>query len=211
MNQQVVSLSSADSEFYARRSGCARGLTIKHVLLEILHTTTPDADIKMTVCTDSDAARGIHRVGRARHLQTRYWWHQRALREGHVVVVRCGTKENPSDLGTKVLEKEALTGCMDKLAIIPEATLKSAIAAILAQVGSANEVMITSIEGNCLKKEEKTMGMMAWKTDMVPAVMIGAVAEGTAVVITLLWHAAMSMCGVCGQQTLAEKRDAEGA
>ena len=105
VNQQVVSLSSAESEFYAIGSGCARGLTIKHVLLEILHTTTPDADIKMTVCTDSDAARGmIHRAGcgRVRHFQTRYLWHQQAMREGHFVVTRCGTKENPSDLGTKI-------------------------------------------------------------------------------------------------------------
>ena len=42
-----------------------------HVLLEVIHTTTPDADIGMTVCTDSDAARGmIHSVGcgRVRHL-----------------------------------------------------------------------------------------------------------------------------------------------
>ena len=100
VDQQVVSLSSAESEFYAIGSGCARGLTIKHVLLEILHTTTPDAVIGMTVCTDSDAARGmIHRVGcgRVRYLQTRYLWHQQALREGHFVVVRCGTKENPRD------------------------------------------------------------------------------------------------------------------
>ena len=64
VNQQVVSLSSVESEFYAISSGCARGFTVKHVLLEILHATTPDEDIKMTVCTDSDAPRGmIHRVG----------------------------------------------------------------------------------------------------------------------------------------------------
>ena len=41
VNQQVVSLSSAEGEFYAIGSGCARGLTVKHVLLEILHATTP--------------------------------------------------------------------------------------------------------------------------------------------------------------------------
>ena len=117
VNQPVVSLSSAESEFYAIGSGCARGLTIKHVLLAILHTTAPDADIKMTGCTDSDAARGmIHRVGCGRHLQTRYLWHQQSLRERRFVVVRCGTKENPRDLGTKVLEKEAITSCMNKLA-----------------------------------------------------------------------------------------------
>ena len=75
VNQQVESLGSAEREFCAIRSGCARGLTVKHVLLEILHTTSPDGDVKMTICTDSDAARGmIHRVGcgRVRHLQTRY-------------------------------------------------------------------------------------------------------------------------------------------
>ena len=46
VNQQVVSLSSAESEFHAIGSGCARGLTVKHVLLGILHTTSPDGDVK---------------------------------------------------------------------------------------------------------------------------------------------------------------------
>ena len=108
VNQQLVPLSSAESDLYAIGSGCARGLTVKHVLLEILHTASPDSDVKMTICTDSDAARGmVHRVGcgRMRHLQTRYLWHQQALREGQFNVVRCGTRENPSDLGTKVLER----------------------------------------------------------------------------------------------------------
>ena len=82
VNQQVVSLSSSESEFYAIGSGCARGLTVKHVLQEIPHTTSPDGDVKMIVCTESDAARGMsHRVGcgRVRHLQTRFLWHQQAL------------------------------------------------------------------------------------------------------------------------------------
>ena len=91
VNQQVVSLSSAESEFYAVGSGCARGLTVKHVLLEILHTMSPDGGVKMTICTNSDAARGmIHLVGcgRVRHLQTPYLWHQHTLREGQFNVVR---------------------------------------------------------------------------------------------------------------------------
>ena len=91
-NQQVVSLSSAESEFYAIGSGCARGFTVKHVLQEILHTMSPDSDVKMTIRTDSDAARAmIHRVGcgRVRHLQTRYLWHQQPFREEQFSVVRC--------------------------------------------------------------------------------------------------------------------------
>ena len=145
VNQQVVSLSSAESEFYAIGSGCARGLTVKHVLQEILHTVSPDIDVKVTLRTDSDAARGmIHRVGcgRVRLLQTRYLWHQQALREGQFNVVRCGTKENPSDLGTKVLEREAMASCMSKLAIIPANTLRGAIVAALTRVTSASNNVI---------------------------------------------------------------------
>ena len=137
VNQQVVSLSSAESEFYAIGSGCARGLTIKHVLLEILHTTTPDAEIGMTVCTDSDAARGmIHRVGcgRVRHLQTRYLWHQQALRES---TFRRGSlwHERESEWpGYRGLgEGGDDTRCMNKLAIVPATTLRGAIVAVLAQ------------------------------------------------------------------------------
>ena len=58
-------------------------------------------------------------------------------------MVLCGTKENPSDLGTKVLEREAMASCMSKLAIIPANTLQSAIVAALTRVTSASNNMIT--------------------------------------------------------------------
>ena len=48
----MVSLNSVESEFYAIGSGCARGLTVKQVLQEILHTVSPDSDVKMTIQTD---------------------------------------------------------------------------------------------------------------------------------------------------------------
>ena len=68
----------------------------------------------------------LHRVGcgRVRHLQTPYVWHRQAPREGQFNVVRCGTNENPSDLGTKVLEREVTASCMSKLAIVPASTLQ---------------------------------------------------------------------------------------
>ena len=103
---------------------------------------SPHSDVKMTICMDSDAARGmIHRVGcgRVRHLQTRFLWHQQALREGQFNVVRCGTKENPSDLGTKVLEREAMASCMSKLALVPASTLRGAIVAALTQVDQCEQ------------------------------------------------------------------------
>ena len=39
---------------------------------------------------------------------------------------------------------------------------------------------------------------------MAPALTIGVMAGGAAVVMTLRWHAAMSKYGVCGQQTRAD-------
>ena len=64
-NQQVVSLSSAESEFYAIGSGCARGLTVEHVLLEIPHTTSPDSDVLGTSdqCERRSDCGWVRRVG----------------------------------------------------------------------------------------------------------------------------------------------------
>ena len=140
VHQQVVLLSSAESEFCAVGSGCARGLTVKHVLLEILHTTSPDSDVKMTICTDSDAARGtIHRVG---CLQTRYLWPQQALREGHFNVVSCGTKEKPSDLGTKRrrAEEQACNRPCDS------------VSTSVVSVGAGGAVVVTRRRGPALRR-----------------------------------------------------------
>ena len=65
-----------------------------------------------------------------------------SMREGQFKVVRCGTKENPSDLGTKVLEREAMASCMSKLAIVPASTLRGAIVAALTRVPSASDEVI---------------------------------------------------------------------
>ena len=158
----------------------------------------------MTVCTDSDAARGmIHRVGcgRVRHLQTRYLWHQHAMREGHFIVVRCSTKENPSDLGTKILEKEAMTSCMNKLAIVPTSALRSAIAAALTLVSSASKVIVAPSKMYYLVQDEESSMGKTKKIELPPVLAIGIVAGGAAVAITLLWYAAISRYGVCCQQT----------
>ena len=151
----------------------------------------------MTVCTDSDAARGmIHRVecGRVRHLQTRYFWHQQAVREEHFVVHRCGTKENASDLGTMVLEKEAMTRCMNKLAIVPATTLRGAIVAVLAEASGADKQMASIVDGCCTTQDKRIMGATA-------ALMISAVTGGATIATILLWRAAMSRCDVWVRQT----------
>ena len=51
VSQKVVSLSSAESEFYAIGSGTIRGLTVKHVLQEILDNIKPGERMRMVVRT----------------------------------------------------------------------------------------------------------------------------------------------------------------
>ena len=97
-----------------------RGLTVKHVLQEVLDAEKPGMKIRMMIRTDSDAARAmLHRVGvgRVRHLATRYLWHQEALKNGSFEVERCASKENAADLGTKPLEAEAASVCMGFLGL----------------------------------------------------------------------------------------------
>ena len=156
----------------------------------------------MTICTGLDAARSmIHRVGcaRVRHLQTRYLWHQRALREGQFNVVRCGTKENPSDLGTKVLEIEAMASCMSKLAIILAATLRGAIVAALARATSPSDDV--TVDGCCSKRVGNTTTGVVNTADPVSTFMASVAAGRAVVVVMLVWRAAMSKYSVWSRQT----------
>ena len=50
-----------------------------------------------------------------------------------------------------------------------------------------------------MQDEESSLGKTK-KIELPPVLAIGIVA-GAAVAMTLLWYAAMSRCGVCGQQT----------
>ena len=164
VNQQVVSLSSAEREFHAIGSGCARGLTIKHVLLEILHTTTPDAEIGMTVCTDSDAATRHDSQSWVRSRETLADTIPLASASSARRTFRRGSlwheRENPSDLGTKGLEKkEATTRRVDKLAIVPATTLRGERSLQFWHKAScANKQMASIVDGCCTRQAQENHG-----------------------------------------------------
>ena len=126
-------------------------------------------------------------------------WHQQALREGQFNVVRCGTKENPSDLGTKVLEKEAMASCMSKLALVPAGTLRSAIVAALTRVTSgSNDVMM---DGCCSTRVGDTTAGVVNTADSVSTFVASVGAGGAVVVMMLVWRAALSKYGGWNRQT----------
>ena len=127
VSQKVVSLSSAEREFAAIGGGTSRGLTVKHVLQEVLGNIRLGAKIPMVVRTDSNAARSmLHRVrcGRARHLAPRYLWHQDALKDGLFEGKRCASKDNPADFGTKALDSETRERLLGVLCIVSRQALR---------------------------------------------------------------------------------------
>jgi hypothetical protein len=100
--QQVVALSSGESEFYGLLRGAACGLQVRELLKEM------GLDMAARVLTDSAAARGVVRrtgSGRVKHLEARWLWIQERVRSGDVVVGCVDTSLNTSDLGTKFLTK----------------------------------------------------------------------------------------------------------
>ncbi|CAK0815117.1 unnamed protein product [Prorocentrum cordatum] len=121
LSQATVALSSGESEFYAMGSGTARGLTIEHALQEMAQMRNEEVKITLELETDSAAAKGMihrHGVGRVRHLQTRWIWHQDLVRDGDMEVVKVNTKDQVADIGTKPMDKDTLRRHMKTLGLI---------------------------------------------------------------------------------------------
>ena len=99
--QQVIALSSGESEFYAIGNRVARAIWTQNFLREL--------GINVQVCcrTDSSAAKGIcGRIGtgKVRHLEARYLWVQQKVREKLVFMEKVRTDSNVADLQTKFLD-----------------------------------------------------------------------------------------------------------
>jgi hypothetical protein len=106
VGQQVVSLSSGESEFYAAGLAAGHLLFILHLVRELSWTAVG------RLYSDSSAARGtMARVGpgnKLRHVQTRFLWLQEQVRERAFTVCTVPGDSNPGDLGTKVLQVDKL-------------------------------------------------------------------------------------------------------
>ena len=187
VTQKLIALSSAESEFYAMGSGCARGITVKNVLTEIANAEMPDTVVKMEVHTDSTAARGmLHRkgVGRVRHLATRYLWIQDSLREGIFAVIKVASKENCADAGTKPLDEEPLKNCCVKIGLGPRSLTSFAAVLLLTAAGAEarGEIAVYTTE---LTTIQQVAGEMLWCLKcVVTMACVAAVAAGCA------WRAA---------------------
>ena len=103
--QSVISLSSAEAEYYAMTKGAAAALGIRSLL--------DDWNLKCMIelYSDSSSARAFaarRGIGKQRHIQTRFLWLQERVAAKHLRVCRVGTDSNPADVFTKQLDRTKL-------------------------------------------------------------------------------------------------------
>ena len=113
--QQVIAISSGESELYGMVRGAASLMQMGELLKACGH------DLVKTVYSDSSAARGMVRrtgTGRVRHIEAKYLWIQTKVRDGSLSVGIVDTEHNSADMGTKHLAEKTLTGLMRLLPIV---------------------------------------------------------------------------------------------
>ncbi|CAK0812368.1 unnamed protein product, partial [Prorocentrum cordatum] len=96
--QDLIAVSSGESEFYALSTVAMGGNMLRDVL------TWFGFRVEWTLETDSSAARAMslrQGVGEVRHLDARSLWVQQAARALGLKVLKCNGTENPSDIGAK--------------------------------------------------------------------------------------------------------------
>jgi hypothetical protein len=106
--QASVALSSGEAEYYGLVKGSCQLLG----LISLLH----DFGVVVTgrIHTDSSAAKGIASrtgLGKTRHIAVHLLWLQERLRNKEFTLFKCKGTENPADLMTKHLSREANEHC----------------------------------------------------------------------------------------------------
>ena len=107
--QDVVSLSAPESEFYAMTTGGARGVHTKNIFSDL------QVDVIVRLEADSTSASGICRrrgVGRLRYLHKKGLWLQDQDATKNVELGRVPSEDNEADLGAKYLERDRIKKCV---------------------------------------------------------------------------------------------------
>ena len=113
--QQVVSLSTAESEFYGIVRGAASGIQLQEAFTQLRFT------VQLRVLSDSSAARAMTArtgSGRVKHVEARYLWVQDRVRKKQFSVGCIDTSHNTADLGTKFHSGERLQELVRMMPIV---------------------------------------------------------------------------------------------
>ena len=107
--QYLVSLSSAEAEYYGVVKASSVGLGIKSMMADL------GFRLDLEVLTDASAAKGIasrRGLGKTRHVDVHFLWVQEKVHRGDLVVSKVWGGDNPADLLTKYLTRDKMSRCM---------------------------------------------------------------------------------------------------
>ena len=106
VTQGPIALSSAEAEYYAMVDGVIKAMGIQAMCEE---SGMQGMSGQIVLHTDSSAAKSFasrRGLGRARHIQTRCLWLQKAVADRRVLVRKVAGTANPADILTKFLPVE---------------------------------------------------------------------------------------------------------
>ena len=106
--QSLISLSSAESEYYGIVKGSSVGLGVQAMLRDL------GFELGLEVLTDASAAKGIasrRGLGKTRHIQVHYLW----VQEEDIILKKVWGGENQADLLTKILDQKTIQRHMLKI------------------------------------------------------------------------------------------------
>ena len=109
VTQGAYALSSAEAEFYAMVEAVIRAKGLRNLAVEVRFK---DSENIVHIGTDSNAAKsfvGRQGLGKMKHLEVKDLRLQKEVRDGRVEVSKILGTENPSDLGTKILNMGEIT------------------------------------------------------------------------------------------------------
>ena len=186
--QQVVSLSTGESELYAAVATASEGLGIQSVAKDLgmscglnLHL-----DASATMCLVS--RRGL---GKAKHVDVQNQWIQEASKSGRFVTKNVGKSMNPADLMTKpVAETESRATHEPHGLRVHEGRSGCA-------EGSIDEIMMGTHQGQCCKRcAERRWSLAAVRRSLSA----GACTCGGVCVMNEVWHEHVQCCSVWKQR-----------
>ena len=113
-SQKALALSSCETEACAGTSATSDPVLMYHC---ICFCGGPNETVKVKLALDNAAGRSFRRsgVGRLRHISLRVLWMQQKVRDKFLSVGPVSTKQNPSDLGTKRLNRDRMLYLMFSL------------------------------------------------------------------------------------------------
>ena len=107
--QGLISLSSAEAEYYGIVKASSVGLGVKAMFRDLGY------NFELDILTDASAAKGIasrRGLGKTRHIDVHYLWVQERVHRGDLTVSKCWGGENPADLMTKYLNRDKISKAM---------------------------------------------------------------------------------------------------